>query len=148
MIGRHVAAATLCAAVALLAPNSGNSLPFVPCGTSSDHYVLVEKVDQHVVKPGETLWGISASDFGDPTKYSQLAARSGISNPHLIFPGQTVLIPRGESYEFVGRRESISGTGFCPITNTSGFQYLGAFYHPKGTTIKDITPMNCPSNGG
>jgi hypothetical protein len=47
----------------------------------------------HTVVPGETLWGIAVTYYGDGTRYPEIAAANGIENPNLIFPGQTFLIP-------------------------------------------------------
>lgn len=43
----------------------------------------------YVVKPGDTLSGI-ASQFG--TTYQAIALANGISNPNIIYPGQTLVI--------------------------------------------------------
>jgi hypothetical protein len=40
--------------------------------------------DTHVVKPGETLWSIVGS------KWAEVAAGNGITNPDLIYPGQVI----------------------------------------------------------
>lgn len=135
---RSAAAATLCAAVALFAPNAADSLMLVPCGTMTDHYVTVDKEDRRVVKRGDTLWEISRDAYGNPTRFPELAERSGIPNPDLIFPGQEVRIPRGEDYEFLGRRYDFNGPGFCPITDASEYQYTGRVNHPRGTTRESI----------
>lgn len=59
---------------------------------------------EYTVKPGDTMWEISAAFIGDPLAFRELARRNGIANPDLIFPGQRLLLPlssaaggRGES---------------------------------------------------
>ncbi|MCF6463141.1 5'-nucleotidase C-terminal domain-containing protein [Clostridium sp. Cult1] len=54
--------------------------------------VVVEevKVDEYVVKSGDVLWKI-AEKFN--TTWEKLAEYNKMKNPHLIFPGQKILIP-------------------------------------------------------
>jgi len=49
----------------------------------------------HVVKRGETLWGISATYLDDPFYWWQVykANRDQIEDPHWIYPGQIFIIP-------------------------------------------------------
>jgi LysM repeat protein len=56
------------------------SLDMAPVGAPADAHT-------HVVQPGETLSGIAAT-LGTTTE--GLAAANGLSNPHLIFPGQAL----------------------------------------------------------
>jgi LysM repeat protein len=42
--------------------------------------------ETHVVQPGETLSGIVGSNW------AEVAAANGISNPHLIFPGDVIVL--------------------------------------------------------
>ena len=47
----------------------------------------------YVVKEGDTLWDISNRLTGNPFNYHSIAGRNRISNPDLIFPGQTLQTP-------------------------------------------------------
>ncbi|HHV09260.1 MAG TPA: LysM peptidoglycan-binding domain-containing protein [Clostridiales bacterium] len=49
----------------------------------------------HVVKSGDTLWGIAKKYYGDGAKYTKIynANKSIIKNPSLIYPGQKLVIP-------------------------------------------------------
>jgi LysM repeat protein len=48
----------------------------------------------HVVEKGDTLWDISTSYLYDPFLWPQIwSANRDIENPHLIYPGQEILIP-------------------------------------------------------
>jgi len=53
---------------------------------------------RHVVRPGESLWAISASPgvFGKGNRWRALyeSNRARIKNPDLIYPGQELSIPR------------------------------------------------------
>jgi nucleoid-associated protein YgaU len=50
----------------------------------------------HTVRRGETLWEIADSVYGDPLRWKALyqANRGIIKRPSLIYPGQTLLLPR------------------------------------------------------
>ncbi len=54
--------------------------------------------DLYVVKEGDTLWSIAGRDdvYGDPMQWEMLytANRDVIDNPHLIYPGQILIVPR------------------------------------------------------
>ena len=52
--------------------------------------VPAPKEKEYTVKPGDVLWKI-AKKFG--TTWQKLAEYNKLKNPHLIFPGQKILIP-------------------------------------------------------
>ena len=45
------------------------------------------------VKRHETLWSIADRELGDPTRYREIAALNGLSQPYTITPGQQLLLP-------------------------------------------------------
>lgn len=49
----------------------------------------------YTVKPGDCLWNIAKSYYGDGAKYTKIynANRNIIKNPDLIYDGQKILIP-------------------------------------------------------
>jgi nucleoid-associated protein YgaU len=49
------------------------------------------------VRPGDTLWDLAAAHLGDPLKWPLLhqANRGIVSDPDLIYPGQSLRIPPG-----------------------------------------------------
>ena len=57
--------------------------------SSDGTYVTVEK--------GDTLWGIASAYLGSGSKYTQLAAINGISNPKLIHVGQIIRLTNSSS---------------------------------------------------
>ena len=48
------------------------------------------------VRPGDTLWGISARAYGDPFKWRDIfeANRAAVSDPNMIYPFQELQIPK------------------------------------------------------
>jgi nucleoid-associated protein YgaU len=54
--------------------------------------------ERHVVKPGESLWSISAKPdvYGEGARWNRLyrGNKSRIQNPDRIYPGQEIQIPR------------------------------------------------------
>ncbi len=60
---------------------------------------VVDKADvqksrrlQHIVVKGDTLWSITGRYINKPWLYPEIARLSNIDNPHLIYPGQRVII--------------------------------------------------------
>ena len=50
--------------------------------------------ETYVVQSGDTLSGLARRFYGDASLYSLIAEANGIRNPHLIFTGQVLSIPR------------------------------------------------------
>ena len=52
--------------------------------------------DRHVVVPGDTLWDISAKFLNEPFRWPELWRLNAedIKNPHLIYPGQVLILER------------------------------------------------------
>src|SRR3990167_217412 len=50
--------------------------------------------DTYTVVEGDWLSTIAGRAYGNPMDYQKIAAANGISNPDLIYPGQTLKLPR------------------------------------------------------
>lgn len=53
----------------------------------------VEESQYYTVKPGDTLWAIAKSFYGNGGEYQKIADANGIANANVISPGQKLLIP-------------------------------------------------------
>lgn len=48
----------------------------------------------YTVAAGDTLWDIAERVYGDGTQYTRIAQANGLSNPDLITPGESLIIPQ------------------------------------------------------
>lgn len=68
----------------------------------------------YVIKRGDTLWGLSQRFLNDPKYWPNLWSRNQeVTNPHLIYPGQTVRFVNGRleivpAAEAVGQKASVA----------------------------------------
>ena len=70
-----------------------------PSSTPSPADPVVESVQTKRVATGHTLWALSKSYYGDPTRYPAIveANRAQIHNPNVIFPGQVFVVPKSDA---------------------------------------------------
>ncbi|MFT7721362.1 MAG: LysM domain-containing protein [Roseateles sp.] len=70
--------------------------------------------DQHVVVPGDTLWDISRLFLKSPWRWPELWGmnRDQVRNPHLIYPGQVLVLVKGDGRARLqlGQRVGADGT--------------------------------------
>ena len=64
--------------------------------------------DTYTIKSGDTLWGIAGLYLRQPWRWPALWGmnRQDITNPHLIFPGQTLYLDKQGGYVRLGTRPS------------------------------------------
>lgn len=69
--------------------------------------------DSHTVKPGDTLWDISKLFLTSPWRWPELWGmnRSQISNPHLIYPGQVLLLVKKDGRASLQLAQSLGSAG-------------------------------------
>jgi nucleoid-associated protein YgaU len=60
---------------------------------------VVASVQTKRVATGHTLWALSQSYYGDPTRYPAIvdANRAQIHNPNLIYPGEVFVVPKSDA---------------------------------------------------
>jgi len=85
-------------------PQSGASVMLVRANmpmnvgdaSSGDGSVHAERV---TVQRGDTLWGLSERNLGDALRWPEIydANQPAITDPSLIYPGQTLMLPSGSS---------------------------------------------------
>ncbi len=73
--------------------------------------------DSHTVKPGDTLWGISTLFLTSPWRWPELWGMNleQIRNPHLIYPGQVLVL---EKVDGVARLRTAGAASGSVPTNT------------------------------
>ncbi|WP_416189608.1 LysM peptidoglycan-binding domain-containing protein [Neisseria sp. CCUG17229] len=76
---------------------------------------------RYVVKPGDTLWGISGKYLYSPWQWNRLwgANRSEIRNPHLIYPGQVLVLRYVNGQPRLGFEGSSMGSDGIPTIKLS-----------------------------
>ena len=69
--------------------------------------------DQHVVVPGDTLWGISSIFLKSPWRWPELWGmnREQIRNPHLIYPGQVLMLIKRDGRAMLQVGQAAGGSG-------------------------------------
>ncbi|MBN1142198.1 MAG: LysM peptidoglycan-binding domain-containing protein [Deltaproteobacteria bacterium] len=66
----------------------------------------------YVIHKGDTLWGVSQRFLKDPDYWPNLWSRNpSITNPHLIYPGQKIILYDGGILVVGEKRESLAGLG-------------------------------------
>jgi nucleoid-associated protein YgaU len=70
-----------------------------PASAPSPADPVVASVQTKRVAIGHTLWALSKSYYGDPTRYPAIveANRAQIHNPNVIYPGQVFVVPKSDS---------------------------------------------------
>jgi hypothetical protein len=69
--------------------------------------------DQHVVVPGDTLWDISSIFLKSPWRWPELWGmnRDQIRNPHLIYPGQVLMLIKRDGRAMLQIGQAAGGAG-------------------------------------
>jgi hypothetical protein len=108
-------------------------------GTSAPLTIKPDAPDRYTVVPGDTLWGISERYTDSPWRWPELwnLNKEQIRNPHLIYPGNVILLDRASGQLTIG---GAGGTG----AGGSGGSGGGAGTGPGGgdmATVK-LGPRN------
>jgi nucleoid-associated protein YgaU len=70
-----------------------------PTSAPSPADPVVASIQTKRVVTGHTLWALSQTYYGDPTRYPTIveANRAQIRNPNVIFPGQVFVVPKSDA---------------------------------------------------
>lgn len=76
--------------------------------------------DAHTVQPGDTLWAISKLFLRSPWRWPELWGMNlqQIRNPHLIYPGQVLVLVRSGDRAQLSLAQAPTGPAAAPPTNT------------------------------
>lgn len=102
-----------------LLQSTGLALFLVFCGWANADVIALnpDRPDQYVVQKGDTLWGISSQFLRDPWLWPDVwDFNPQIENPHLIYPGDIIVLSFKEGGEPVLRVKRRSET----ISHTTG----------------------------
>lgn len=88
---------SIAAGLALIASVGAQAAPPKVADAAPDSYTVVK---------GDTLWGISGRFLQEPWRWPEVweMNENEIKNPHLIYPGQIVVLDRSGPYLRIGRR--------------------------------------------
>ncbi|MFZ5987087.1 MAG: LysM peptidoglycan-binding domain-containing protein [Bacillota bacterium] len=51
-----------------------------------------EPAKTHIVKPGDTLWAIAQKEYGNGSRWKEIASKNGIKDPKRLQPGQRLVL--------------------------------------------------------
>jgi LysM repeat protein len=70
------------------------SLTFKQYTTEEEPKLSSDKTKRHTVIEGDSLWLIAATEYGDPSKWKEIAqANVNIDNPRILEPGTSIIVP-------------------------------------------------------
>jgi LysM repeat protein len=122
LLSAMVLGATLACALPMDASAANNPAP----------HVRADAPNLYIVKRGDTLWDISKRFLNDAWRWPQVwAANPQVKNPHLIYPGDRLLLCKIEGRTVVGRDEGDGCAGIALRMGSKG---------SKGSTDGRLSP--------
>lgn len=105
----------LASAQTLAVPSAGSAQAAVAAAAQSAGVAVSDLAPnapaKYVVKKGDTLWGISGVFLKSPWMWPQLWGmnKTLVKNPHLIYPGQTLVLTRNGDRATLGFADGVDG---------------------------------------
>lgn len=84
------------------------------CASAAEPLKLVDNPpDRHIVVRGDTLWGISGKFLQQPWRWPEIwqMNKAEIKNPHLIYPGDIILLDRSGATPRLRIAKPVGGSG-------------------------------------
>lgn len=105
--------------------------------------------DRHVVVKGDTLWDISARFLKDPWQWPTIwNANPAIKNPHLIYPGDVILlkIVEGQPVLWLERGQKKPGIAPLPPKTSSGLNIVKLSPQVRASLLEEEAIPTIPSD--
>jgi hypothetical protein len=109
--------------------------------------LLANAPDRYTVKRGDTLWGISGLYLKSPWKWPALWGmnQAQIANPHLIYPGQVLVLTRVGGRARLGLADGVDGMAEQKMLNSLKDQKLSPAVRSEPMLPSAIASINLGS---
>lgn len=97
------------------------------CSLAAEPLALVDNPpDRHVVVRGDTLWGISGKFLKHPWRWPEIwqLNREQIKNPHLIYPGDVVMLDMSDGTPRLRLGKPLSSSKLQPTVHSEPIQQV------------------------
>lgn len=107
--------------------------------------IKADAPDRYTVVPGDTLWGISGRFLKDPWRWPEVwrLNQEEIRNPHLIFPGDVIVLDRATGRLSIEGRKGTAAAGAG--TGTGGIPQLATINVEPRVRIEPLPPKPIPT---
>jgi hypothetical protein len=109
--------------------------------------LIANAPDRYTVKRGDTLWGISGLYLKSPWKWPALWGmnKAQVANPHLIYPGQVLVLTRSGGKARLGLADGVDGLAEQKMLNPLKDQKLSPTARSEPLLSSAISSINLGS---